>query len=101
MSVRRLVVTTIFAGALWAQPATNVPFDGLTATSSSRKPARECKDLRSLTSVELSVIGAILITASADAPEHCTCSETEGGLASPPIHLGAPTRGPKGSRQAF
>jgi pimeloyl-ACP methyl ester carboxylesterase len=72
--MRQLVVTIMCAAALYGQSAGTGPFGGLTADSSARKPVGACKDLRKLTSLELSVIGAALIPASAVAPEHCRVS---------------------------
>jgi len=72
--MRQLLVTMICAGALYGQPAANAPFGGLTADSSSRRPVGPCKELRSLTSFELSVIGAALVPATGNAPEHCRVS---------------------------
>jgi len=69
--MRQLLVTIFCAAALYGQPPANPPFGGLTADATSRKPAVACKDLRSLTSLELSVIGATVIASSATAPEHC------------------------------
>ncbi|MEO8371689.1 MAG: hypothetical protein ABI806_21050 [Candidatus Solibacter sp.] len=59
--MRQLLVTILGAAALYGQPAANLPFGGLTADSASSKPAVTCKDLRSLTSLDLSVIGATVI----------------------------------------
>ena len=72
--MRQSLVTIICAAALYSQLASNAPFGGLTADASSRKPAGACKELRSLTSLELSVIGATVIAASASVPEHCRVS---------------------------
>jgi len=72
--MRQVVVTMICAAALYGQSAGNEPFGGLKADSSARKPVQACKDLRKLTSLELSVIGATVIPASAGAPEHCRVS---------------------------
>src|ERR1022692_3499625 len=73
-NMRQLLVTIIYAAALYSQPSGNAPFGGLAADASSRKPAGACKELRSLTSLELSVIGATVIPTSASAPEHCRVS---------------------------
>src|ERR1035437_8995694 len=73
-NMRQFLVTIICAAALYSQPAGNAPFGGLTADASSRKPAGACKELRGLTSLELSVIGATVIPASASVPEHCRVS---------------------------
>jgi feruloyl esterase len=72
--MRLILVTVVYAGTLVGQPAGNAPFGGLTADASSRKPALGCKQLLRLTSLELSVIGASLIPASAGVPEHCRVS---------------------------
>ena len=72
--MRQLLVTMVCAAALSAQPAGNQPFGGIKADASSRKPARTCKELRALTSLELSVIGATVIPATASVPEHCRVS---------------------------
>jgi len=68
------LVTIICAAPLYSQSAGNAPFGGLTADASSCKPAGACKELRSLTSLELSVIGTTVIPASASTPEHCRVS---------------------------
>jgi pimeloyl-ACP methyl ester carboxylesterase len=72
--MRRVLVTIICSVALRGQPSGNPPFGGLTADGSSPKPARACKELRSLTSLELSVIAATPIAASEGVPEHCRVS---------------------------
>ena len=72
--MRQLLVTIICSWALYGQQPGNSPFGGLMADASSRKPTVRCKELRSLTSLELSVIGATVIPASANAPEHCRVS---------------------------
>lgn len=71
----RLFVVTIFsAAALWAQGAGNVQFRDLAPLPATGKPAMACGELRSLTSLDLSVISATVISASAGAPEHCRVS---------------------------
>ena len=73
--MRQLLLTTLLgAAALHGQPAANPPFGGLTADASSRRPAMACKALRSLTSLDLSVIGAAVVAPSAGVPEHCRVS---------------------------
>jgi hypothetical protein len=67
--MRHFLVILIFAAALHGQP-----FAGLTADASSKKPVGSCKALRALTSLELSVISATMIPASAAVPEHCRVS---------------------------
>ncbi len=73
-NMRQVLLTLICAGAIYAQPAGNAPFGGLSADASSRKPSGACKDLRSLTSLDLSVVSATVIPASASTPEHCRVS---------------------------
>ena len=72
--MRKLLAAIICASGLYSQPAANVPFGGLTAGASGRKPVGACKELRSLTTLELSVISATVIPASAGVPEHCRVS---------------------------
>jgi hypothetical protein len=72
--MRQLLVTIICAAALYSQPSGDAPFGGLTADPSSREPVGACKQLRNLTSLELSVIGATVIAAAAGVPEHCRVS---------------------------
>ena len=72
--MRQFLVTILCAAVLYSQSAGNAPFGGLSADASSRKPAGACKELRSLTSLELSVIGATVIPASETVPEHCRVS---------------------------
>ncbi len=64
----------VCAAVLCAEPAVHPPFGGISANHSGEKPVRQCKDLRSLTNVDVSVIGATLIPASEDTPEHCRIS---------------------------
>ncbi len=72
--MRQVLVTIVCAGALYGQQAGTTPFAGLTADASSRKPAEACKDLRTLTSLELSVVSATVVPASQSVPEHCRVS---------------------------
>ncbi|HWC96953.1 MAG TPA: tannase/feruloyl esterase family alpha/beta hydrolase, partial [Candidatus Sulfopaludibacter sp.] len=67
--MRPFLTILICAAALHAQP-----FGGLSADASSRKPAGACKDLRTLTSLDLSVVSAVVIPAAAGVPEHCRVS---------------------------
>ncbi|MEO8591783.1 MAG: tannase/feruloyl esterase family alpha/beta hydrolase [Candidatus Solibacter sp.] len=71
--MRHLILTIVGAAALHAQSSATL-FNGITADPSSRKPAVACKQLRTLTSLDLSVISATLIPASPSAPEHCRVS---------------------------
>jgi len=69
----RFLLPVLAAAALSAQPPA-ASFNGITADSSSRKPAIQCKQLRTFTSLDLSVISAVVVPASAAAPEHCRVS---------------------------
>jgi hypothetical protein len=60
--------------SLLAQGGGGVQFRDWTPAAASGKPAIACSELRSLTSFDLSVIGARVIPASANAPEHCRVS---------------------------
>ena len=71
----RLVFATIFCAAtLFGQGAGGMQFHDWTAPGPTGKPAIACAELRSLTTFDLSVIGATVIQASANAPEHCRVS---------------------------
>jgi pimeloyl-ACP methyl ester carboxylesterase len=71
----RLFFGTIFCAAtLYSQGAGGVQFRDWTAPAPTGKPAIACGELRSLTTFDLSVIGATVIPASATAPEHCRVS---------------------------
>jgi feruloyl esterase len=71
----RLVFVTLFcACALFGQGAGGVQFHDWTAPGPTAKPAIACAELRSLTTYDLSVIGATVIQSSAIAPEHCRVS---------------------------
>ncbi len=71
----RLAFATIFCAAtLLGQGAGGIQFHDWTAPGPTRKPAITCGELRSLTTFDLSVIGATVIQASANAPEHCRVS---------------------------
>ena len=66
--MRQLLVTILCAAALYSQPAGNRAVrwaDGGRIQPASRWAS--CKELRSLTSLDLSVIGATVIPASAGA----------------------------------
>jgi feruloyl esterase len=68
----RLFSLTLFSAALLhSQGGGGVQFRDWTAPASAARPAMACRELRSLTNVDLSVISANLIAATADAPEHC------------------------------
>jgi Tannase and feruloyl esterase len=71
----RLVFVTVFcAASLYSQGGGGVQFRDLTALPPTGKPAIACAELRSLTTFDLSVIGATMIPASVDGPEHCRVS---------------------------
>ncbi len=71
----RLRATFIFcAVTLWGQGGGGVQFRDWTPPAPTVKPVTRCADLRSLTSSDLSVISAVVIPASATAPEHCRVS---------------------------
>ena len=72
--MRLLLAAMVSVGALYGQAEAGAPFAGLTADAASRKPAEDCKQLRTLTSAELSVVSATLVAASAGVPEHCRVS---------------------------
>jgi hypothetical protein len=68
----RLFCTTIFCAAtLYSQGAGGVQFRDWTVPVPTGRPAIACSELRSLTSLDLSVISATVIPGSANAPEHC------------------------------
>jgi Tannase and feruloyl esterase len=71
----RLRMTIIFcAVTLWGQGGGGVQFRDWMPPAPTAKPILRCADLRSLTSPDLSVISAVVIPASATAPEHCRVS---------------------------
>jgi feruloyl esterase len=72
--MRLLITGIVCAGSLLAQGGGGVQFRDWTPPASTGKPAIACGELRSLTSFDLSVIGARVIPASANAPEHCRVS---------------------------
>jgi hypothetical protein len=80
----RLVLLMLLGGtSLYGQGGGGVQFRDWTVPAPTGKPAMVCSELRSLTSLELSVISAILIPASASAPEHCRVSM----MAQPEINI--------------
>jgi len=73
--MRRLLIATFCCvAAAWGQGGGGVQFRDWTAPAATGKPAIACGELRSLTSFDLYVIGATVIAASANAPEHCRVS---------------------------
>ena len=69
--MRLFSLTIVFAATLLGQGGGGVQFRDWTTPAATGKPAIACGELRSLTSFDLSVIGATVIPASANAPEHC------------------------------
>ena len=72
--MRLFIAAPLFAAALWGQGAGGVQFRDWGAPAGSAKPKLACGELRSLTSFDLSVIGATVMRATADIPEHCRVS---------------------------
>ena len=72
--MRIVIGALIFAGALFGQGANRVQFRDWNPPAPVAKPKIACGSLRALTSYDLSVIGATVIPATADAPEHCRVS---------------------------
>ena len=72
--MRLAFVMTFCAATLFGQGAGGVQFHDWTAPGPTGKPAIACGELRSLTTFDLSVIGATVIQASANVPEHCRVS---------------------------
>jgi hypothetical protein len=72
--MRVLVATVIATASLYAQGAGGVQFRDWTVPAANSKPHMACSELRSLTSYELSVLGASVIPAAGDVPEHCRVS---------------------------
>src|SRR5258705_12176750 len=71
----RFAFVTIFCAAtLSGQGAGGMQFHDSAAPGPIGKPAIACAELRSLTTYDLSVIGATVIQSSANAPEHCRVS---------------------------
>jgi hypothetical protein len=69
----RLFITALyFAASLLGQ--SGAQFRDLSALATPGKPKVACGELRSLTSYNLSIIGAQAIAATGDAPEHCRVS---------------------------
>lgn len=72
--MRLFFAGAFFAMTFWGQGAGNVQFRDWTPPEPTGKPVMACSALRSLTSLDLSVISATVIPASASAPEHCRVS---------------------------
>jgi feruloyl esterase len=72
--MRLFMSVIVCAVSLLGQGGGGVQFRDWTPPAATGKPAIACGELRSLTSFDLSVIGARVIAASANAPEHCRVS---------------------------
>jgi hypothetical protein len=72
--MRLLAVFSFCVVTSWAQGGGGVQFRDWTPPVPTGKPAIACSELRSLTSFEISVISAVPVPASANAPEHCRVS---------------------------
>ncbi len=70
----RWLTLLAFAGACFGQGGGRVQFRDLAPLPATAKPAMTCRDLRTLTGLDLSVISARMIAASAEAGEHCRVS---------------------------
>lgn len=69
--MRFLLVTLLCVSAAFGQGGGGVQFRDLPPLASTGRPVMACKELRSLTELNLSVISATVIPASKEAPEHC------------------------------
>ena len=69
--MRPLFLSILWAFPLFGQGGGGVQFRDWTPLATTASPAIGCGDLRGLTSLELSVISAVVIPVSANAPEHC------------------------------
>jgi feruloyl esterase len=69
--LRPLLTALFFPSILFSQTQL---FNGISADSAAQKPSRSCKDLRTLTGLDLSVIDAAIIPPAANVPEHCRVS---------------------------
>lgn len=72
--MRCCLAMTFCAVTLWGQGGGGVQFRDWTPPVPTTKAVIACGELRSLTSFDLSVISAVVIPASASAPEHCRVS---------------------------
>ena len=69
--MRSLCLIFFCATALYGQGGGGVQFRDWTAPAAAGKPAIACGELRSLTSLDLSVISATVVAGAANVPEHC------------------------------
>src|SRR5690242_10931536 len=67
----RLLFLTFFCASLYGQGGGGIQCRDWTALASTGKPTIACGELRSLTSLDLSVISATVIPGAANVPEHC------------------------------
>ena len=81
--MRPLLVAFTFSAALWAQGGGGVQFREWSTPSAVAKPKLACGELRGLTNFEYSVIGATVVRATANAPEHCRVLV----LVAPALHI--------------
>jgi hypothetical protein len=72
--MRPFIASLFFAAVLWGQGAGGVQFRDWSVPAANTKSKIACSELRSLTSIELSVISASVMRANPDAPEHCRVS---------------------------
>ncbi|HTT63826.1 MAG TPA: tannase/feruloyl esterase family alpha/beta hydrolase [Bryobacteraceae bacterium] len=72
--MRLFIATLILAATMWGQGAGGVQFRDWNAPGGTVSAKTVCGELRNLTDYELSVIGASLIPAAGDVPEHCRVS---------------------------
>jgi len=70
----RFLIAVFVTVTLWGQTSRDVRFRDWKAPGAIVKPGIACSELRSLTSIELSIVSASLMQATADAPEHCRVS---------------------------
>jgi hypothetical protein len=69
--MRLLIGLLAFASALFAQGGGSVQFRDWNPPPATSKPVGSCRQLLSLTALDLSVINADLVADTAQAPEHC------------------------------
>src|SRR5580692_5587159 len=72
--MRIFLLTAFCVATVWAPGGGGVQSRDCPAPAATGKPAIACGELRSLTSFDLYVIGAAVIPAAANAPEHCRVS---------------------------
>lgn len=80
---RVFLAGALLSASVWAQGAGGVQFRDWGAQPVGPQPKIPCAQLRRLTSYELSVISATMISTAANAPEHCRVAV----LVAPEIHI--------------